>query len=490
MKVLKKLLIVMLITLVLFPILPTHFSHAETYTGEQIGDAIARVAKKIVIEGNDDIRGKVLRYSQYSKHRSAGYNWKLVTDSHPATTDGEKEGDIITGKLAFDCASFASYVYTHTTAGAVKFLNNSGEFASNLYLEKHSISEAKPGDILWKSGHVAIYLGDNETAEAIGMFKDGDNTKKRAIDEQVVIGKINGRGFLYAYRLNQKAINLVTQLDESVKWNELGLSNVGSEGFYYNGLAKRSQAIKATPFHFYDMLTDLSDYIIGSVLFMVKVQLIGWTAIFENLVSGLVYIGTGDTGVDNQKSTIEKIIYNKIPILDINFFNLSTDHPETDVVYMIRSGLAGVYSTFRAIAIIGLLIVLIYIGIRMAISTIASEKAKYQQLFINWLVSFIIVFFIHFFMLIVILINQSFVNVLAKNAAEDEQTITEMKLVDAVDEYGNPIKKLESVTSTVTVENSLYNSILTKAYDLKASQGMTGTIMYMFLVYYLVKFLI
>ena len=70
----------------LFVMIPTK---TYAYTSEEVGQAIADFARRIIEEGNDDVRGKVLRYSQ--RHRNSGYNWKLVTDNEPATTTNDEE---------------------------------------------------------------------------------------------------------------------------------------------------------------------------------------------------------------------------------------------------------------------------------------------------------------------------------------------------------------------------------------------------------------
>ena len=197
--------------------------------------------------------------------------------------------------------------------------------------------------------------------------------------------------------------------------------------------------------------------------------------------------------IEPNKLTIEKIVYNKVPILDVNLFNfnnaadleLTTD----SVIYILKENVANWYSIFRNITIVGLLIVLLYIGIRMALSTIAAEKAKYSKIFVNWLISFIIVFFIHYYMLAAILINEYLVDFVSKAGFEVVETVEMLKLVEETDDEGNTTKILKKVRAEITTETSLYNSIFEKAYEIKASQGVAGTIMYMFLVYYLVKFL-
>ena len=455
----------------LFVMIPTKI---YAYTSEEVGQAIADFARRIIEEGNDDVRGKVLRYSQ--RHRNSGYNWKLVTDNEPATTTGNEEGEPIPGKLAFDCSSFCSYVYTHVTSEVVKFLERStywGNKKQNLYFRKISLDEAQPGDVLWKSGHVGIYLGDESVAEAAG-FKGKD------IDEQVRISG-NFYDFTCAYRLKEEFLEKITTLDTVVDWAALGLPNGGiggnsmAGGLYYQGLANARGNYPENKG--YLNLSEISDYIIGFIFMGIKVQLIGWTSIIENLVTDIVYTATGQRNVGDDKLTIEKIIFNKIPILNVNIFDRSVDDEATvtidgqdyNVITIIRQSVANIYQIFRNIAIIGLLVVLIYIAIRMGISSIGEQRAKYQKLFMNWLVSFIILFFIHYFILGVILVNQFVVSKIA-DQMEEEEVVTELRLVDVIDpETGEPmvdeetkqrVQELREVEVTITKESSLYESVL------------------------------
>ena len=133
----------------LFVMVPTK---TYAYTSEEVGKAIAEVAEKIVTEGNDNVRGQILRYSQKPAHRQAGFDWKLVSDSEPATTDGA-EGEPIPGKLAFDCSSFCSYVYKHVTSGVFNQLWSTGDWGgkdNNEYFDRIPREDAQIGDILWR----------------------------------------------------------------------------------------------------------------------------------------------------------------------------------------------------------------------------------------------------------------------------------------------------------------------------------------------------
>ncbi|MHC9532237.1 C40 family peptidase [Dellaglioa sp. L3N] len=72
-----------------------------------------------------------------------------------------------TSLSGFDCSGFTQYVYAHAGGGSLSRTAASQESQSS----KISVSQAKPGDLLfWHQGgpayHVAIYLGNNQFAEA------------------------------------------------------------------------------------------------------------------------------------------------------------------------------------------------------------------------------------------------------------------------------------------------------------------------------------
>ena len=79
---------------------------------------------------------------------------------------------------------------------------------------------------------------------------------------------------------------------------------------------------------------------------------------------------------------------------------------------LLRESIAKWYYALRTMAIMILLIILIYIGIRMATSTLADDKAKYKSMLWNWLVSMAIVFVLHYLIIAVITINNSLVDIL------------------------------------------------------------------------------
>ena len=71
------------------------------------------------------------------------------------------------------------------------------------------------------------------------------------------------------------------------------------------------------------------------------------------------------------------------------------------------------YIIVRNLSIAILLGILLYVGIRMAISTVASDEAKYKKMLYDWTISLVLVFMLHFIIIITFYINNQLVNVLS-----------------------------------------------------------------------------
>lgn len=64
----------------------------------------------------------------------------------------------------------------------------------------------------------------------------------------------------------------------------------------------------------------------------------------------------------------------------------------------LQSAISNGYSFLRDIALVALLSVLVYIGIRIIISSTSSDKAKYKQLLIDWIVAICLLFVMQYIM--------------------------------------------------------------------------------------------
>lgn len=80
------------------------------------------------------------------------------------------------------------------------------------------------------------------------------------------------------------------------------------------------------------------------------------------------------------------------------------------------------YKTFRNIAIVALLSILVYIGIRITLSSVANDKAKYKQMLIDWIVALCLVFLMHYIMAFSISIVKKINNMLTSVKQEDKST--------------------------------------------------------------------
>ncbi|MCR5186100.1 MAG: hypothetical protein K6D97_03165 [Clostridia bacterium] len=139
------------------------------------------------------------------------------------------------------------------------------------------------------------------------------------------------------------------------------------------------------------------------------------------ILSALAHIGGYK---ENTMVSPADIFFNKIPILDIDFFDLDAGNAglAKETVKNFRSVVATWYYVMRLIATAILLLVLIYVGIRMAISTIASEKAMYKKMLVDWISSIALIYLLHYFIYFIITINDVLVKMVESVAGAIDNT--------------------------------------------------------------------
>ena len=141
------------------------------------------------------------------------------------------------------------------------------------------------------------------------------------------------------------------------------------------------------------------------------------------------------------------------------------------VMNVIKLTIARWYYVFRYFSIVFMLIVLIFLGIKLAISSIAEEKAKYKRMLVDWIVGFVIIFGIHYFMAGVLMLNDI--------------------CLSAIENFSiNLAEKLLKTTDYSLTGASLYETIRTRAYEFSIGIGTSGMVMYMVLVYYTFRFIL
>ena len=134
--------------------------------------------------------------------------------------------------------------------------------------------------------------------------------------------------------------------------------------------------------------------------------------------------GSETSDSSNNWVTFYHVFFNKLGVTDINIFEyrwgsqMANQFDENSTFGKLRTNIASWYYGIRNFAAIILLVVLIYVGIRMAISTVAEEEAKYKTMLKDWFVALALVFILHIIIISVIYVNNEIVRALDPAGAD------------------------------------------------------------------------
>lgn len=206
-------------------------------------------------------------------------------------------------------------------------------------------------------------------------------------------------------------------------------------------------------------LGDVADFLLGLALYIPKAMVMALASLLRFLVWGITAIG-GD-GAGEGVGSVDAIIFGEAGITSIDFFNTSGN----DTINLIRDNVAVWYYVLRNLSIVILLGILLYVGIRMAISTVASDQAKYKKMFTDWAVSLALVFVLQYIMIFTIECNNVLVDTL--NIARTNVQTEEGK----------------------TYDNAL-DQIAGQAWHVSYTVGVSSTLVYVILVGMTIMFLI
>ncbi len=119
------------------------------------------------------------------------------------------------------------------------------------------------------------------------------------------------------------------------------------------------------------------------------------TGIFFTISSALSALVSEPT--ESYVFTVYDAVFNEVPVFDANY--LTSSDNTNNIHLKIKEQVEIWYGAIRRIAIALSLCVLIYVGIRMAISTVSEDKARYKKMLIGWIQGFILIFFMHYIIL-------------------------------------------------------------------------------------------
>ncbi len=131
-----------------------------------------------------------------------------------------------------------------------------------------------------------------------------------------------------------------------------------------------------------------------------------------------------------------KLIFeNQIPAFDVNFFRNKDDYKEKkkNIAYQLRNIVATWYVALRNIALVLMLLVLVITGIKIMISSVASDKAKYKQLLVDWVVAICLLVFLHYIMVFSVNMVELITDMFSDNGVQDRlMNLSRMKASNLV----------------------------------------------------------
>lgn len=188
---------------------------------------------------------------------------------------------------------------------------------------------------------------------------------------------------------------------------------------------------------------------------------------FPTLVSSVMsyfVISQEDSGFTIKEFSIQDLVFGKFKLFNIDFFNVPTTGDDANT--KIKQMVAKWYVAIKELAIVISLVILIYIGIRMAISNLADDKARYKQMLIDWIVGFCLIFIFQYVATVAISVSEGILKVIPEQSSNLEKTIL----------IGNG--------------NADNKAIKTKMSNTKGWNYVTACILYWIIVYYQLKFLL
>ena len=172
----------------------------------------------------------------------------------------------------------------------------------------------------------------------------------------------------------------------------------------------------------WNMFSVTIDGIAGVLLWPARVLfIIVPGAVIQLVESLLAYVGSEKEFV---WLSLNDIFFNNIPLIDIDIFNFhqaaGSAMSSGNVLLKIRENVSGWYYAIRNLCLALSFAVLVYIGIRMAISSIADDRAKYKKMLKDWVVSIALIFILHYFMIIIVTLNNGLINILNETRIKEE----------------------------------------------------------------------
>lgn len=196
-----------------------------------------------------------------------------------------------------------------------------------------------------------------------------------------------------------------------------------------------------------DLIGGLFSGVVGILTYIYRapVVAIGW--LINKFMATLAYAeGSTDPSAGGffDSLTVFDVLFTRPKLIDINFFDIVDG--DTSLVNQFRINVAAWFYIMRTLSAGILLVILVYIGIRMATSTIASDRAMYKRMLADWAVSLVLIFILNYIIIFTIEINNALVRSLS--VLEESSGLSE-----AIDKFGskgiNPFGGIPSIVAAI-----------------------------------------
>ncbi len=206
---------------------------------------------------------------------------------------------------------------------------------------------------------------------------------------------------------------------------------------------------------------------------------LGWTGVGAAAGVALISIGAGIGAhmlaegqlpdaffLPNYQISPQEIFSDVIPALNVNFINPSaqqdnikdysnnnnnSDNKDSsdgivgkDSAAVLQPQVSKWYTAIRNMVLVGLMVVLLYIGIRIILSSTAGEKAKYKEHIKDWLVAVILVVTMHYIMAFALTITHDLTKMISKSNSIIAFPMEEAQMKKFAEQSGTDLDSLKS----------------------------------------------
>lgn len=136
-------------------------------------------------------------------------------------------------------------------------------------------------------------------------------------------------------------------------------------------------------------------------------QLLPWFAsILNSLAKPFVWLAL-------QIPAVEECILNTTPYFKITLFENKTTSNASSLTTSLQSSVSAIYNAFRYLVTAVYIVILVYLAIRMLLSSVGRQKALYKDLIKHWIVGLLLLFSFHWVMAGIIWLCNEIVGILA-----------------------------------------------------------------------------